>query len=108
MEVREKEKAMKPDVQVESHLAQKRMTLSQLRARIRVGVYADDLYPFEAGRLLFLRWLIQQGLVNEWEAAEEAIAERPHTASKGRCAQEPGMTRRRAGSALVGEEGSCT
>lgn len=51
------------------------MTLSLLRARIRAGGYADDQYAEPERRLLFLRWLVEQGWVNEWQMAEEAPAQ---------------------------------
>ncbi len=44
-----------------------RMSLSLLRRRVRAGWYEDDLYAQEARRLLFLRWLVREGLLSEWE-----------------------------------------
>lgn len=52
-----------------------RMTLAQLRARIRAGAYQDDLTTLEERRLLFVRWLVRQGWLNEWTVADEASQE---------------------------------
>ena|SRR5579883_2236572 len=48
-----------------------RMSLSLLRRRIRVGWYQDDLRSEQANRLIFLRWLAREGLLNEWDGVEE-------------------------------------
>jgi hypothetical protein len=45
-----------------------RMSLSLLRRRIRAGWYEDDMHSQEAQRLLFLRWLVREGLLSEWGA----------------------------------------
>ena len=58
-----------------------RMRLVHLRARIRAGAYQDDLYALEERRQLFLRWLVQQGWVNEWQVADEARHEEQEGAS---------------------------
>ncbi len=47
------------------------MSLSLLRRRIRVGWYQDDLRSEQANRLIFLRWLAREGLLNEWDGVEE-------------------------------------
>lgn len=49
---------------------EERMSLSLLRRRIRSGWYEDDRYSEEAQRLLFLRWLVREGVLSEWSAAE--------------------------------------
>ncbi len=59
-------------VKMGDHPMTERMTLSHLRARIRAGAYQDDLYALEERRLLFLRWLVWQGWVNEWQVTDEA------------------------------------
>ncbi len=46
--------------------AAERMSLSLLRRRIRAGWYEDDLRSEEANHLLFLRWLVREGLLSEW------------------------------------------
>ncbi len=48
-----------------------KITLSLLRARIRAGEYQDDLHSPEENRLIFLRWLVQQGCFNEWDVEEQ-------------------------------------
>src|SRR5579885_1925046 len=48
-----------------------RMSLSLLRRRIRAGWYQDDLRSEQANRLIFLRWLAREGLLNEWDGVEE-------------------------------------
>ena len=50
--------------------AAERMSLSLLRRRIRAGWYEDDLSSQSAQRLLFLRWLVREGLLTEWEEGE--------------------------------------
>jgi len=47
------------------------MNLSLLRARIRAGGYQDDLHSITVNRLIFLRWLVQQGWVSEWSVADD-------------------------------------
>ena len=59
-------------VKMGDHPMTERMTLSHLRARIRAGAYQDDLYNLGERRLLFLRWLVRQGWVNEWQVEDEA------------------------------------
>jgi hypothetical protein len=68
----EKEKAMKLEVKKGDQSMPQRMTLSHLRARIRAGAYQDDQYADEERRLLFLRWLVGQGWVNEWQGQPKA------------------------------------
>lgn len=65
------------------------MTLSHLRACIRAGAYEDDLYSLEERRLLFLRRLIRQGWVKEWEIGDTALEERLPAALDGKCAPVP-------------------
>ncbi|HLW02246.1 MAG TPA: hypothetical protein VKT82_26560 [Ktedonobacterales bacterium] len=48
-----------------------RMSLSLLRRRVRAGWYEDDLHSQTGLRLLFLRWLVREGLLSEWSEAEE-------------------------------------
>jgi hypothetical protein len=52
-------------------------------AGIRAGAYEDNVYSLDERRLLFLRWLIQQGWVNEWEEGDAAPEERLPTALGG-------------------------
>lgn len=52
-----------------------RLTLSLLRARIRAGGYQDDVHTETVYRLLFARWLAQQGVLNEWDIQAEDSAE---------------------------------
>ena len=47
-----------------------RMSLSLLRRRIRAGWYADDMHSPEANHLRFLRWLVREGLLSEWNEEE--------------------------------------
>lgn len=47
------------------------MSLSLLRRRVRSGWYQDDLHSQEANHLIFLRWLVQAGLMSEWTEEEE-------------------------------------
>ncbi|HEY7358892.1 MAG TPA: hypothetical protein VH590_20555 [Ktedonobacterales bacterium] len=48
-----------------------RVSLSLLRRRVRAGWYEDDLHSQEARRLLFLRWLVREGLLSEWNETEK-------------------------------------
>lgn len=45
---------------------EERMSLSLLRRRIRAGWYEDDVSSPQANRLRFLRWLVREGLLSEW------------------------------------------
>lgn len=54
-----------------------RMTLSHLRARIRAGAYQDDRYAQGERHLLFVRWLVRQGQLNEWQATGGVGQEEP-------------------------------
>ncbi|HEY7346895.1 MAG TPA: hypothetical protein VH599_01155 [Ktedonobacterales bacterium] len=47
-----------------------RMSLSLLRRRVRAGWYEDDVRSKEVNRLLFLRWLVREGLLSEWNEGE--------------------------------------
>lgn len=69
------------------------MTLSLLRARIRAGAYRDDQYALEEMRLLFLRWLVRRGQLNEWQVADEVRQEEPATSAFSRTL-EPCMKKR--------------
>ena len=51
------------------------ITLSLLRAHIRSGGYQDDLHTETVYRLLFARWLAQQGVLNEWDVSSEDSVE---------------------------------
>jgi hypothetical protein len=48
-----------------------RMSLSLLRRRIRAGWYQDDLRSQQTNHLIFLRWLVREGLLSEWDGVEE-------------------------------------
>ncbi len=63
---REEQHLIEPSVIQDAPTGQ-RMTLSLLRRRIRAGWYEDDLRSEEANHLLFLRWMVRQGLLSEWD-----------------------------------------
>ena len=53
------------------------MTLSRMRAAVRAGEYQDDVETLARNRLLFARWLAQQGWLNEWDVEEHSATLAP-------------------------------
>lgn len=66
---------MEPRVKLGDAPQTERMTLSRLRARIRAGAYQDDRYAEGELHLLFLRWLVRQGQLNEGQVTDEVRQE---------------------------------